>query len=126
MNKDALMKLEQKFDQPLLVVRAYLDKLNNTPPVRMNNSDIITSLASMLSSIVGVFQSLSYTGDLERTTLLDKAIENLQPNTKKSWSLHIVKRNMHAPSLLDFIDWLEDIAKADERLRLSRKPEDNS
>ena len=34
MYKDALMKLERKFGQPQIIIRAYLDKLYNSPPVK--------------------------------------------------------------------------------------------
>ena len=58
-NKNFLMKDERKFDQPQLVVCAYLDNFNKTPPVEMHNSYTIISFASKLSSMAGVFQPLS-------------------------------------------------------------------
>ena len=119
MYKDALMKLERKFGQPQIIIRAYLDKLYNSPPVKMHSSDSIINFASMIASIVGVFKSLHYNADLESATLLDKAIEKLPPNMKESWSFHTVKRSLYAPSLIDFNDWLEDKAKAHERMRPS-------
>ena len=119
MNKDALMKLERKFGQPQIIIRAYLDKLYNSPPVMMHSSDSIISFASMIASIVGVFKSLHYNADLESATLLDKAIEKLPPNMKESWSFHTVKRSLYAPSLIDFNHWLEDKAEAHERMRPS-------
>ena len=112
MYKDALMKLERKFGQPQIIIRAYLDKLYNSPPVKMHSSDSIISFASMIASIVGVFKSLHYNADLESATLLDKAIEKLPPNMKESWSFHTVKRSLYAPSLIDFNHWLEDKAEA--------------
>ena len=97
MYKDALMKREKKFSQQQIVVRAYLDKLNNTPLVKMHNSDNIISFASMISIIVGVFQSLSYSAALESAPFFDKGTEKLPPNMKKSWSLHADKHILHAP-----------------------------
>ena len=114
MCKDALMKLERKFGQPQIIIRAYLDKLYNSPPVKMHSSDSIISFASMIASIVGVFKSLLYNADLESATLLDKAMEKLPPNMKESWSFHTVKRSLYAPSLIDFNHWLEDKTEAHE------------
>ena len=92
----------------------------------MHNSDSIINFATRISSIVGVFHSSLYTAELESATLLDKAIEKLPPNMKQFWSLHTVKRDLHAPFLVDFNDWLEDEAEAHERMRSSYKPEYNS
>ena len=78
MYKDALMKLERKFCQPQIIIRAYLDKLYNSSPVKTHSSDSIINFASMIASIVGVFKSSHY-ADLENATLLDKAIEKLPP-----------------------------------------------
>ena len=129
MYKVALMKLERKFGQPQIIIRAYLDKLYNSPPVKMHSSVSIISFASMIASIVGVFKSLHYNADLESATLLDKAIEKLPPNMKESWSFHTVKRSLYAPSLIDFNHWLEDKAEALERMHLSsnfNRNQDNS
>ena len=129
MYKDALMKIERKFGQPQIIIRAYLDKLYNSPPVKMHSSDSIINFASMIASIVGVFKSLHYNADLESATLLDKAIEKLPPNMKESWSFHTVKRSLYAPSLIDFNHWLEDKAEVHERMRPSsnyNRNQDNS
>ena len=129
MYKDALMTLERKFGQPQIIIRAYLDKLYNSPPVKMHSSDSIISFASIIASIVGVFKSLHYNAGLESATLLDKAIEKLPPNMKESWSFHTVKRSLYAPSLIDFNHWLEDKTEAHERMRPSsnyNRNQDNS
>ena len=59
MYKDALRTLERKFGQPQLVVSAHLDKLSNFPPLKMQNSDNLINYSVDLSSLVGVFKSLS-------------------------------------------------------------------
>ena len=60
MYKDALRTLERKFGQPQAVVSAHLDKLSNFPPLKMHNSDNIINYSAAISSLVGVFKSLSY------------------------------------------------------------------
>ena len=104
MYKDALRTLERKFGQPQAVVSAHLDKLNSIPPLKMHNSDNIINYSGCISSLVGVFKSLSYDSDLKSAALLNTAVQKLPPNMKESWSLFTVKKHWVKPSLLDFND----------------------
>ena len=92
MYRDALKTLERKFGQPQAVVTAHLDKLSSYPLVKMHNSDSIINFATVVSSLVGVFRSLSYDTDLRSWSLLNKAVQKLPPNLKESWSMHTVKK----------------------------------
>ena len=93
MYKDALRTLERKFGQPQAVVSAHLDKLSNFPPLKMHNSDNIINYSAAISSLVGVFKSLSYDADLKSASLLNQAVQKLPPNMKESWSLFTVKKH---------------------------------
>ena len=84
MYKDALRTLERKLGQPQAVVSAHLDKLSNFPPLKMHNSDNIINYSAAISSLVGVFKSLSYDADLKSTSLLNQAVQKLPPNMKES------------------------------------------
>ena len=64
MYPQALKTLERKFGQPQAVVGAHLDKLSNYPAVKMHSSESIVSYASIITSLVSVFQSLCYDADL--------------------------------------------------------------
>ena len=86
MYKDALKTLERKFGQPQAVVSAHLDKLSSFPPLKMHNSDNIINYSATISSLVGVFKSLSYDSDLNCASLLNTAVQKLPPNLKESWS----------------------------------------
>ena len=101
MYKDALRTLERKFGQPQAVVSAHLDKLSNFPPLKMHNSYNIINYSAAISSLVGVFKSLSYDADLKSAFLLNQAVQKLPPNMKESWSLFTVKRStgLSLPSL---------------------------
>ena len=112
MYKDALRTLERKFGQPQVVVSAHLDKLNSFPPMNMHNSDNIINYSVCISSLVGVFKSLSYVSDLKSEALLNCAVLKLPPNMKESWSLFTVKNHWVKPTLLDFNDWLKEKAEA--------------
>ena len=112
MYKDALRTLERKFGQPQAVVSAHLDKLNSFPPLKMHNSDNIINYSGCISSLVGVFKSLSYDSDLKSAALLNTAVQKLPPNMKESWSLFTVKKHWVKPNLLDFNDWLKEKAEA--------------
>ena len=94
MYKDALKTLERKFGQPQAVVTAYLDKLTNVPPVKMQNRESIISYSATVSSLVGVFRSLNYNQDLSSAPLLGQAVQKLPPNMKEAWSMHTVKRSL--------------------------------
>ena len=129
MYRDALQTLERKFGQPHAVVTAYLDKLSSVPPLKMHNSESIISYSATISGIVGVFRSLKYYHDLSSASLLGQAVQKLPPNMKEAWSLHVVKRNLARPTLLDFNDWLKEKAEAHERMKASSskpKTEENS
>ena len=129
MYKDALRTLERKFGQPQAVVSAHLDKLSNFPPLKMHNSDNIINYSAAISSLVGVFKSLSYDADLKSASLLNQAVQKLPPNMKESWSLFTVKKHWVKPTLLDFNDCLKEKAEAHDLMKQSAtkaKPEENS
>ena len=60
MYKGALRTLRREFGQPQAVVSAHMDKLSNFPPRKKHNSDNINNYSTIISSLVGVFKSLSY------------------------------------------------------------------
>ena len=129
MYKDALRTLEQKFGQPQAVVSADLDKLSIFPPLKMHNSDNIINYSAAISSLVGVFKSLSYDAGLKSASLLNQAVQKLPPNMKESWSLFTVKKHWVKPTILDFNDWLKEKAEAHDLMKQSAtkaKSEDNS
>ena len=117
MYKDALRTLERKFGQPQAVVSAHLDKLNSFPPLKMHNSDNIIYHSGCISSLVGVFKSLSYDSDLKSASLLNTVVQKLPPNMKESWSLFTVKKHWVKPTLLDFNDWLKEKAQAHDLMK---------
>ena len=117
MYKDALRTLERKFGQPQAVVSAHLDKLNSFPPLKMHNSDNIINYSGCISSLVGVFKSLSYDSDLKSAALLNTVVQKLPPNMKESWSLFTVKKHWVKPTLLDFNDWLKEKAEAHDLMK---------
>ena len=75
MYKDALKTLERNFRQPQAVVSAHLDKFSSFPPLKMHNSDNIINYSATISSLVGVFRSLSYDSDLESASHLNTAMQ---------------------------------------------------
>ena len=128
MYKDALRTLERKFGPPQAVVSAHLDKLSNFPPLKMHNSDNIINYSAAISSLVGVFKSLSYDADLKSASLLNQAVQNLPSKMKESWSLFTVKKHWVKHTLLDFNDWLKEKAEAHDLMKQSAtkaKPEEN-
>ena len=104
---DAMEVLERKFGQPQAIVCAHLEKLKNYPPLKMHNSENIIAYAPVFSILVGVFRSLSYDADLQRSSLVNQAVKKLPPNLIESWCPHIVRNQWDRPTLLDFIDWLQ-------------------
>ena len=129
MYKGALRNLERKFGQPHAVVCAHLDKLSNFLPLKMHNSDNIINYSAAISSLVGVFKSLSYDADLKSASLLKQAVQKLPPNMKESWPLFTVKKHWVKPTLLDFNDWFKEKADAQDLMKQSAtkaRPEDNS
>ena len=76
------MTLKRKFGQPQEVVSAHLNKLNSFPPLKMHNSDNIINYSGYISSLVGVFKSLSYDSDLKSAALLNPAVQKLPSNMK--------------------------------------------
>ena len=95
----------------------------------MHNSDNIIKYSATISSLVGVFKSLSYDAYLKSASLLNQAVRKLPPKMKESWSLFTVKRHWVRPTLLDFNAWLEEKAEARDIMKQSAtkaKPEENS
>ena len=85
MYKDALKTLERKFGQPQAVVGAHLDKLSSFPPLKLHNIDNIINYSAAISSLVGVFKSLSFDADLKSASLVNQAVQKLSSNMKESW-----------------------------------------
>ena len=124
MYKDALKTLERKVGQPQAVVSAHLGKLSSLPPLKMHNSDNIIHYSATISSLVGVFKSLSYDSDTKSASLL-----KLLPNLKESWSLFTVKKHWVEPTFLDFNDWLKEKAEAHDLMKQTSskaRTEDNT
>ena len=65
MYRDALRTIELTFGQTQVVVSAHLDNLSNFPPLKMHNCGKIINYSAAISSLVGVFKSLSYDADLK-------------------------------------------------------------
>ena len=127
MYKDALRTLERKFGQPQAVVSAHWDKLSNFPPHKIHNSDNIINYSAAISSLVGVFKSLSYDADFKSASLLNQAVQKL-PNMKESWSFFTVKKHWVKPTLLDFNDWLKEKPEAHDLMKqrlFKARPEEN-
>ena len=112
MYKDALRTLERKFGHLQVVIIPRLDKLSSFPPLKMHNSDNSFNYSGCISSLVGVFKSLSYNSDLESAALLNTAVQKLPLNMKESRSLFTVKKHWVKPTLLDFNDWLKEEVQA--------------
>ena len=121
MYKDVLRALERKFGQPQTVVSAHLDKLSAYPPVKMHSSENVIQYASLVASLVAVFQSFGYNADLNSSSLLNQAVSKLPPNLKESWSFQTVKRNLLRPTLLDFNSWIQEKAEAHDRMLSTSK-----
>ena len=117
MYNDALRTLERKFGQPQAVVSANLDKLSSFPPLKMQNSDNIIRYSGCISSLVGVFKSVSYDSHLKSAALLNTAVQKLPLNMKESWSLFTVKKHWVKPNFLDFNDWLKEKADAHDLMK---------
>ena len=102
MYRDAMKTLERKFEQPQAVVTVHLDKLSSYLPSKLHNSVSKLNFATTMSSLLGVFRSLSYDSDLHSSSLLRQAVQKLPPNLNESWSTHNVKKEYLRPTLLDF------------------------
>ena len=125
MYKDALRTL----DRPQAVVSAHFDKLSNFPSLKMHKIDNIIKYSAAISSLVGVFESLSYDADLKSASLINQAVQKLPPDMKESWSPFTVKKLWVNPTLLDFNDWLKEKAEAHDLMKQSAtkaKLEENS
>ena len=104
----------------------------------MHNSDNIIKSSATISSLVGVFKSLSYDADLKSASLLNTAVQKLPPKCKRvlvtpcakeSWSLFTVKKHWVKPTLLDFNDWLKEKAEAHDLIKQTSsnaRTEDNT
>ena len=129
MYKDAFKTLERKFGHPQAVLSAHLDTISSFPPLKMHNSDNTINYSATISSLVGVFKSLSYDSDLKSASLFKTAVQNLPPKLKESCSLFTVKKYWVEPTLLDFNDWLKEKAEAHDLMKQTSskaRTEDNT
>ena len=95
----------------------------------MHNCDNTIKYSTTISSLVGVYESLSYESDLKSASLLNTAVQKLPPNLKESWSLFTVTKYWVKPTLLDFNDWLKEKAEAHDLMKQTSskaRTEDNT
>ena len=83
----------------------------------MHNGDNIINFSGGISSLVGVFKSLSCNSELKSAALLNTAVQKLPPNMKESLSLFTVKKQWVKPALLDFKGWLKEKAEAQNLMK---------
>ena len=99
------------------------------PPFKMRNSDNIIDNSAAISSLVGVFMSLSYDADLKSASLLNQAVHKLPPNMKEPWSLFTIKNHWGESTRLDFNDCLKEKAQANslvKQISTKAKTKDNN
>ena len=116
MYKDGLRSSERKFDQPQAVVSEHFYKLNSFPPLKMHKSNSFINYSGCISSLVGVYKSLSCDLDLKSAAFLNTAVQKLTPNLKASWSLFSVKKRWVKPTFLEVNEWLKEKAGAHDLL----------
>ena len=95
----------------------------------MHNSNNIIHYSATISSLVGVFKSLSYDSDLKSASLLNTAVQKSPPNLKEFWSLFTVKKHWVQPTLLDINDCLKEKAEAHDLMKQTSskaRTEDNT
>ena len=95
----------------------HLEKFNSIPLVKIHNSESILIFACVISSLVGVFRSLSYEDDLKETAVFIQALDKIPAIIIKYWSSFTIKRNWYCPNLLDFNEWLKK-AETHERMKI--------
>ena len=117
MYEEALRTLQRKFGQPQAVVSVYLEKLPKYPPAKKHISENFIVFATTRGSLVDVSKSLGYEADLYSTRLLNQAIAKLPPNLKEDWSFCTIKPSLERTSLQEFKTWLQQKAKAHDRMQ---------
>ena len=113
--KDAINKLKQRFGNPNIIINNLLEKLINYRPPTTSLPWTIVNFSTFNNTMTRTLQELNFEADLNSTTILKHATDNLPYSEEFKWNQFVLRRRIQQPTLADFNQWIKEIAEAHER-----------
>ena len=103
----ALKELMDHFEDPSIVVNAFINQLEAWRPNNDYHKQNFVSFASFLKRLVQAFEYLGFKADLQSSTLMKKANEKIPHNILLKWTEYTLTSIGNQPTVSDFQKWLE-------------------
>ncbi|XP_075170238.1 uncharacterized protein LOC142242552 [Haematobia irritans] len=106
---DIIRTLKMYFGRPECVVRNLIDEVRkmNIPKGKL---DALIEFGFAVKNICATIRASKLDDFLINPTLLQELVEKLPPDTIFQWAIH--SKNITRPTLVDFSNWLYDVAEA--------------
>ena len=102
--------LERKFGRPHMIIDAQLESLRKASQVKPHDSTGLISFSVIVSNFVNVIKEYKQIGDLQSSSTLYMAVDNLPQILKEKWWFYVDDKDEYWPDLIMFEIWLSRIA----------------
>ena len=103
----ALETLMRRFGRERDIVRANLAAIFTAPPVRHMDVAGLEKYHAAVHCAVKVLQNMGFSGDLQSTENLRRAVDKLPAELRREWGKAVVEMEPAHPSMVSFSDWLD-------------------
>ena len=110
----ALSILERKFGWPHVIMDAQLGSLRKASQVKPHDSTSLISFSVIVSNFVSVLKEYKHIGDLQSSSTLYMAVDNLPQVLKEKWWFYVDDKDEDWPDLIMFEKKLQMIALVHE------------
>ena len=113
--KDAINELKQRFVIPNVIISNLLEKLINYRPTTTSLPWTIVNFSTFKTTMTRRLQQLNFEADLNSTTILKHATDQLPYSKEFKWNQFVLRRRIQQPTIADFKKRIKEIAEAHER-----------
>ena len=101
---------ERKFGRPQLVIDAKLESPRKANQVKPHDSVSLIQFSVIVSNFVNVLKEYEQIGDLQSSSTLYIAVDNLPQIVKEKWWFYADDKDKDWPDLIMFEKWLSRMA----------------
>ena len=109
----ALELLRERFGNPFLVAKAWLDRVFNIPSIRPGDAKALESFTDQLVSCSGVLSELGMVDELDCQTKLQALAAKLPVSLRDRWrreAHQCMKRKGKVPKLPELVEFLQEVS----------------
>ena len=115
MYETAKQELTQQCGNCDIIVNTFLDKLISHKPPNPQLPWTLINYARFINTMTHTLQQLEFGADLHSRTVLRHALDKLPYSLQVKWNQMNLNKSILHPTIMDFNNWLRNIADAHER-----------